>query len=251
MPRGMTHRSLTEILNQIDGVQATAEMYNHSTRTYWKVITDGSLGDYTRGAEVVSPILQGDDGFAQVRKVCDALQSNNVKVNRRCGLHVHVGARGKPITFFRSLLKLYAHYEPVLDTLTAPSRRANVNAYCHSTKAQVDLRRERIEASIDLRGITLAYTGGGIHSRFVKLNLEAYWRHGTVEFRHHQGTVNAKKTEAWIRICLGLVTAADAGAEPEGETIDALAEKLNMVDMLPYWRQRQLELNRIVVAERT
>jgi hypothetical protein len=222
-------------------------MYNHSIRTYWKVITDGSLGDYTRGAEVVSPILQGDDGFAQVRKVCEALQSNNVKVNRRCGLHVHVGARGKPITFFRSLLKLYAHYEPVLDTLTAPSRRANVNTYCHSTKARVDLRRERIEVATNMREMTYAYSG----ERFVKLNLAAYWRHGTVEFRHHQGTINAEKAEAWIRICLGLVTAADDGAEPEGETVDALAEKLNMVDMLPYWRQRQLELSRIVVAERT
>jgi hypothetical protein len=257
MPQSMTHSRLAGLLSQVDGIQASAEMYNHQSRDYWKIVTDGSLGDYSRGAELVSPILRGEEGFEQVRKVCGILNANNVKVNRRCGFHVHVGARDRGVSFFRSLLMLYAHYEPVLDTLVSPSRRASGNTYCRSTKVLVDGRRQEIESAVDIDGLTNAYSRsgrndrGGDHGRLVKLNLAAYWRHGTVEFRHHQGTVNAEKAETWIRLCIALVEAAGAGVEPGEETIDALAEKVGMVETLPYWRRRQLELSHIQVTERT
>jgi hypothetical protein len=44
--------------------------------------------------------------------------------------------------------------------------------------------------------------------RFVKLNYQAFWRHGTVEFRHHSGTVDAAKIIKWVVFCQKLVETA-------------------------------------------
>ena len=47
-----------------------------------------------------------------------------------------------------------------------------------------------------------------LRNRFRKLNLTSFWRHGTVEFRHHQGTVEPQKAEFWVKLCLRMVAAA-------------------------------------------
>ena len=45
---------------QAVGVQACAEGYNHATRSHWKIVPDGSVRE---GFEVVSPVLQGQEGL--------------------------------------------------------------------------------------------------------------------------------------------------------------------------------------------
>src|SRR5689334_22495639 len=41
MPQGMRREELARILTEA-GIQTTAEGYNHSTRNWWKLVTDGS-----------------------------------------------------------------------------------------------------------------------------------------------------------------------------------------------------------------
>ena len=63
----------------------------------WNSQHDGSLCDCPPGytpAEVVSPILKGEDGLAQIWYMCEYLQRIDAIVNSTCGLHVHVDARG-------------------------------------------------------------------------------------------------------------------------------------------------------------
>jgi hypothetical protein len=51
----------------------------------------------------------------------------------------------------------------------------------------------------------------GSEARYHKLNLTAYRRHRTVEFRQHSGTLEANKAINWVLLCLRMVDAAKAG----------------------------------------
>ena len=187
------------------GAQARSESYNHTTRPYWKLTTDGSIGYIN--SEVVSPILLGEDGFHQLKIAVDAIDTFGCRVNRTTGLHVHVGARerfGQQVGFFKELVRTYAKFESTLDSLVAPSRRATNNTYCGPVRWH-----ERIEAATNINELRRAYGG----NRFVKLNLEAFTAHGTVEFRQHQGTTNAQKVENWVKLCLRLVAHAAKNTE--------------------------------------
>jgi hypothetical protein len=43
------------------------------------------------------------------------------------------------------------------------------------------------------------------HDRYYKINCEAWGRHHTIEFRHHQGTTDYDKISYWARFCIKLV----------------------------------------------
>jgi Putative amidoligase enzyme len=207
LPEGTTQQQACEAVNQRLGAlgRCTVESYNHQVRGHWKIVTDGSLSDYVRGVEFVSPILRGEDGLKQVEVVCKALTDFGCTVNRRCGYHVHVGAAGMPLDFFKNIVKLYSIYEPVIDSLMPRSRRASTNMYCRS---MTTANPARLDAARDFNQILTAATGTSAESRFYKLNLSAFRRHRTVEFRQHSGTLDAVKAVNWVVTCLKMVSAA-------------------------------------------
>jgi hypothetical protein len=195
-------RKLMNKLNAL-GIEARVESLNHNTRTWYKLTTDGSLNDYARGCEVVSPILSGEEGFQSLRTVAKAVTehtgvANNRTINGRCGLHVHVGVRDRDTAFFDRLSNLYGTYEQVIDTFMAPSRRGDVMA----TPSGVPLRSVR------------PYTGANAHTalaqpyKYRKVNFANVALRRTIEFRHHQGTTDPVKIENWVRLCLHMVDAA-------------------------------------------
>jgi hypothetical protein len=190
------------------GVPCVEQSYGHAVPTTWKVVTDGSLNDRTTGSEFVSPILTGDEGMRQTKIVCDTLTALGATVNRSTGLHVHIGVRGQPISFFRRLFALYAHYEDVIDSVMPVSRRGNENRYIRSLKGK-DYR-----SATTVEGIARIFerAAGQLSARYHKLNIMAYARQGTVEFRQHSGTVDAKKVLHWITFCQQMVAYA---AKPE------------------------------------
>lgn len=200
------------------GLVCEHEAYNHRTRPYWKIVTDGSIGH--TNAELVSPILRGDDGFEQIKKACRALDAHGCRVNRTCGMHVHVGVRDRfaqQIGFFKELVRTYAKYEPILDQLVAPSRRAQNSSWCQPVRYEPSVERAR---TID--DVMMHANPGG---RYSKLNLQAYGVHGTVEFRQHQGTTNAQKIENWVRLCLRIVQHSAKNTEMVGSVDPAVVQR--------------------------
>lgn len=210
LPKNKTRQALADHLTAAGTATAT-QFYGHHRCESWKIVTDGSLGDYDRGCELVSPVLSGVEGFAAVRVACDALVSFGCTVKRTCGLHVHVGVPTTEVGFFKKLIGLYAQYEPVIDTLVSPSRRDN--SYCRSVGSN-----PRVNGARTLETLRAAYG----HNRYRKLNLEAYWRHGTVEFRQHQGTVEGEKVVYWASFCIKMVAAACGGGDSTKLNKDAI-----------------------------
>jgi len=184
---------------EIEGVgmsvsQAARVLGNTGLRG-WTAVADSSLRG---GFEVVSPILRGEDGLRQVKTVADALNEAGADANRRCGLHVHIGADRLTAAQMIDIVKRYADNEEEIDSLMPHSRRGNSATYCRSVK------------NMELSGSTpteVVRSAG--HDRYKKVNLKSFVKHGTVEFRHHSGTVNAAKITNWVRFLQSFVKASE------------------------------------------
>lgn len=195
----------SRILNEMRrlGIQVESETYNHSTRGYWKIISDSSISG-SNGNEIVSPVLTGVDGIEQVKKVCLALNRAGAKVNTSCGFHVHFGANDLSIPNFKSLFISYMELESKVDEIMPSSRRRSTNTYCKSLLSIAGNKNAAINKIKTARTITemsRAFSG----SRYFKLNIQSFQRHGTVEFRQHSGTTQFSKVKNWIMICARLI----------------------------------------------
>jgi len=190
------------------GVNCQAQRYNHMTQSFWKVVTDASLG-YQSAGEVVSPILRGEAGLADLRKVLDAVNSiPTVRVDRRCGLHVHLAWNGMNEEQIKKIVARYAEFEDSIDAFMAPSRRGNASRWCKSIKSGFAAEAAREN-----------YIGRGRYTqdRYHKVNLQSYLRQRTLEFRQHQGTTDYDKISHWVRF---LVSFVEASKQTSGASAD-------------------------------
>ena len=216
------------------GIRTEAEGYNHTTRDYWKVVSDGSLTG-SKTFELVSPILNGQDGLNQLQTVSRVLKSLNAKINKSCGLHVHFDADGFGIKTWRNLYKNYAKVEDSIDAFLPESRRKNNNTYCKSMK--VPNYESKIDRATTLKEIERAIT---FENRYFKLNTQAYWRHRTVEFRQHSGTIEFEKISNWILFLTRFVEFSKENTMQDGN-FESMSNFLND-ELLGYFRNRKQRL---------
>lgn len=203
---GISKEQAAEAL-QAAGIETVAENYNHRTRTYWKATTDSSIrSDNGLACEVVSPPLPyRESSFLIIARVVAVLQSIGAQVNDSCGMHVHVDCRN--ITdpdFYRLLLTFYSKFEGEIDSFVHSTRRDNSNNYCRTNKSLYDNWDRLWSSYVDMAPNCLTDVFSTVE-RYHKLNFASYVRHGTVEFRQYQGTLDAKEIRAWIDFCVGLV----------------------------------------------
>jgi hypothetical protein len=185
------------------GLDAHSASYMGREYSVWQVKTDCSIQGVD-GFEVVSPILQGEQGIADARKVCEVLINIGAKVNKSCGFHIHHNAKDWKIGQFKNLFKLFAKYEKAMDSIQPESRRANNNRFCQSNvTGSVTATFREIDSATAISHMTRIF-----HSRYVKLNFQSFVRQGSVEFRNHAGTVDADKVENYIRLTAGMVESA-------------------------------------------
>lgn len=186
---------------QAAGISVEVEGYNHTDhQDHWKLVTDGSLTG-TNTFELVSPILHGEEGVNELERVCWVLELCDVKVNDSCGLHIHMDAHDFTMQTWRNLAISYKRLETVIDGFMPRSRRNN--RYCLPLR---NISEERINRAQTIADLRQAFS----HNRYHKVNIEAYARHSTVEFRQHGGTTNFTKMSAWIHFLEKMITFASA-----------------------------------------
>ena len=207
---------LAEYIRNKTGVDCQAEGWSYKrVCSYWSIITDSSIhcGEGEQDIEVKSPILKGLEGLEEVKKVVQAMQEYGVKVNSSTGLHVHHCARDLKPKAFTNLVKLYSFYEGVIDSMLPRSRRGNQNGMISSVNSTFNSDSSEalcsyIEEEVETEEI-LNTENRFAHSlladksssdRYCKLNIMAFNKYKTVEFRHHSGTVDYKKVIAWIEL---------------------------------------------------
>lgn len=194
-----------------NGINARLGNYTDRDYSVWQVKTDCSIIG-NEGFELVSPVLEGEAGIREVRRAVEVLRLCNVKVNNSCGFHVHHDVRTWGIRQFRNLFKRFVKHEAAMDSIMEPNRRANSNQYIRSLGMGMDITDIRTQESlfnqID-RCNSVNKLADLWHSRYMKLNMQCFFRSGTVEFRHHHGTVNADVVERYIRLTAGMVQQAN------------------------------------------
>lgn len=191
-----------EVELRSSGIEVLYAGYTHRRMDEWKLVTDSSLSvggmiGHWETIEVVSPPLKGEEGLAQLKTVCDVLARVGAKVNRSCGLHVHCDAASLRTEDIVRLYKLYGRYESTIDSMLPPTRRGSGNSFCRSI---VDAA-SRMYGVTTWRDISRLLYG----SRYHKVNIESFVRHGTVEFRQHSGTVEYEKIANWVCFVQALV----------------------------------------------
>lgn len=228
-------------------VQTSLDAYENPKKDHWKITNDGSVYDeenckeyycdscgcegggndecdecYDRGsepdqgAELVSPVLKyNQESFDEVKKALAILRHYDAYINETCGLHVHVDARflqkwneEKREKFLQYIIDEYGSIEPELDKKMDSSRREDNNEFCASMIGQ-PLRR--------VRG-----------SRYYKLNVCAFIKHGTIEFRHHHGSLKDDEVIDWIKFCVNFMKRARSHFASLGRVEAILAANANL-----------------------
>lgn len=184
-------RSIVESWLQDSGLRASG----------WKVVSDCSV--HGEGLELVSPPLSGPTASEQVRTALAWLNENGARVDRTCGTHVHLDLADVGIEGMKRFAKSYVANQELIDWLVAPSRRQN-SGYCRPYSSYDIAALEQV---VDRYSVTRV-------QRYLTVNVQAFGRHGTVEVRQHQGTLNATKILTWIDFLRGMLdTVAETGNE--------------------------------------
>lgn len=264
------------------GIAIRGHGYNHRVTLEWKIVSDGSLRNnslpsHYHACELVSPILKGQAGEAELKKVCEVLEIIGARVNSSCGLHVHQGCSPVPGTQFystsletkREIRKairtgvyaacIYHHFQKIFDNMI-PKHRVDCEYARHFTLAEINALKEskckinHIETNFSedssrgRRSNRMVYP-----SRRKVVNLSAFWRHGTIEFRQHSGSTEFQKIISWVKITQAIMLKAEKLAKTNVDifnyNFNMLSTELELGDLIGHIKERVQKFNPEVLSE--
>lgn len=155
-----------------------------------------------------------------VTTVCNVLAQAKCKVNKSCGLHVHLDTRtANPDRMFSNLVSA----QNILFAMQPLSRRNN--KYCEKTPGK-DLRAESRKGK-----------------RYLGINPMSYNRHRTIEVRLHSGTIEARKILNFVAI-LNAVAYKNEYTKRGAHTIKGFVKQNNLsVELERYITERVNKFN--------
>lgn len=180
--------------------------YTHRVMPVWKVVPDASLTSRSRNCEVVSPVLRGNDGLNEVRTVAGVLRAAGATINSSCGMHIHIGVDGLITNEQQAhVIKAHQQWSCAFDALVIESRINGQWAKKIDRDKAIEIADEW-EVSTDLRAGNSDLTHE--RYRYRSLNIAAFAKYGTFEFRSHQGSLNGLNATAWIAFHTAFIKAA-------------------------------------------
>lgn len=195
------HANRTALIEagRTNGVDIHSEGYNHTdNKKYFKIVSDASVGGDIDPNEVVSPVLGGNqNGLATLKKAIKSLDAVGARVNRTCGLHVHIGADKLMGEQYVNVFKNYQKLERLIDSFMAESRRGD--AFYTRSILKYDFSH-----CYGVGGVQNVM-GNNSDTRYHNVNPMSFNRHRTIEFRQHQGSTSFEKISMWVKFCAKLV----------------------------------------------
>ena len=173
-----------------------------STKKQYGVGHDGS------GIEIKTPILKGKGGYEELTKILDYLFELGCYVTRRDGMHVHIGAEElcDDNRAVRTLARTWYNNQKVI-TRMCSSHRYNAY-YCRAVNLKGisnlgdPYPNPYYNAYVTFNGELYGKHWG---PRAQGLNFNSLPEHGTVEFRLHEGCLDATKAVSWVKFCQAFV----------------------------------------------
>lgn len=213
---------------------------------FYKTEGDGSLkGDYAFEYVFREP-LSGADLYSAICMI-DQLHDAYV-FTERCSLHVHLDVRDLDSDQLARLVAAYYTVEPLLFKYVG-SNRINNNYCVPFSRATYESERLAIRLQeIDQSKINQAVNSYNnlVHNfgKYTALNLKVLKQFGSIEFRHHPGTLDPEEVIEWVNIIMSLkkfamesdVPVQKFGSHVSGQGIDAYVESIfgNLTGKLTY-----------------
>lgn len=177
----------------------------------WRVVRDASIDAYSdeEQCELVTPILQYQD-LEVLLGLVERIQESGGKVNRSCGLHIHVDAKEFTPQAIVNLVILIGSREQILyKALGIPKDRMR---YCKRINDELvaTILAKKPESLEQFRKdwyqeSPYEVVAGKYHStRYHGLNLHAMFTKCTVEFRLFNSTLNPAEVKAYVQFILAL-----------------------------------------------
>ena len=111
--RSITREMAAKIIAEYFGTTVTGSTAKDNEGRLWKLVRDGSINDENGGAELVSPILQYKD-IETLQKLIRLLRKNGAKVDKSCGIHIHIDAKDFTPKTIRNLINIIYSKEEML-----------------------------------------------------------------------------------------------------------------------------------------
>lgn len=163
----------------------------------WRIGNDGS------GVELRTPPLKGKSGIRTVRRTMERLKNAGGYVTTRDGLHIHHDAPefvANPALAVK-LARSWMNNLNEIHQLVHPDRRTSGHCPRWDEYYFQELKR-------------WAAGHGPLFTRRHDLNLYALHKHGTIEIRLHEGTLDADVMEAWVKFGQRLIHEVASRARP-------------------------------------
>ena len=199
----------------------------------WKLMSDSSIraerktengymaASGMRGGEYKVELVTPKLTYAELPKLQECVRrvkKAGAKVNKSCGIHVHVDASNHNRQSLKNLIGIMFSKEDILfKALQVDPARAR--DYCKKVREPM-LRQARTLSSdetADLTQLEKIWYEGSVESgehynwtRYYALNLHSVFYRGTVEWRCFNSTLHAGKVAAYVNLCLAISAQAIA-----------------------------------------
>lgn len=187
----------------------------------WQIMYDSSVvgtGGQETKCELVTPILVYQD-IETLQEIARRLRKAGAISNadRKCGVHIHIGAQGHTAQSLRNLANIMASREQLIGNAIRIGE--NRRYYCRVTDpAFLDrLNKKKPKDMGELKKVwyndDCSYHSHYDDTRYHMLNLHATFTKGTVEFRcfnfakpanGRKNGIHAGELKAWIQLCLAM-----------------------------------------------
>lgn len=186
------------------GVEIEAEegdrqkLYSFVRGSGWGLTDDGSLG--STGVEVISPKMNGDEGFKQIRNMCSYLEKAGFEPTIKAGVHVHFDFTNNKEEDVKKVVAGYYQYDDFFMRMLPESRR--YNHYCEKLRSKFIILPVYLYGALDgvYKGNELEKNDKYSSIRYASLNFHSWYYRGTLEVRTHSSTINPEKIINWIKI---------------------------------------------------
>lgn len=158
--------------------------------------------------ECVSPVLHDNDrAWAQVRQVCETVRSCGGVADRRTGGHIHFGLEsagiGRDVNALRRVARVFAHFEDLLFRLSVSGAAGKgmhrqTGSLLRPAQPIAGFDFERLKSFADWDRVL------GVRDVFLRLRSD----YGTLELRLPDGTLDANRWRANVRLGAALIRGA-------------------------------------------
>lgn len=156
---------------------------------------DGSIGSGSsllethRYAHEMCILVKQSEYVDVIQRICDVLNKQcQVKVDKTCGLHVHLDMRNRNVEKAFANLVTMQHF---LYRMSPVARR--------TSRYSIPIKGKQWRVSDD---------------RYFGINSQAYQKFKTLETRIHSGTTDARKILAWVAINIAIADAEEIARAP-------------------------------------